>query len=194
MVSKLQAKPAGRKVDRRTFLKGAAATLGGAAFLGSMVASNFEAAAQTNQAWVIFSDIVRGSGGSPTGTLCVETSVFTQGEQIVFRVVTYDGKTGALVNTPDEVEARGLKVTVEIEGQASPLELRFGAHPPKTPAADQHFYWATGWLIPPNVSGKLSYTIKVEDKDGGKGILEIAGFKDGKYIDPFPALLSIQKA
>lgn len=74
MVSKL----AEQKVDRRKFLKGAAAALGGAAVLSSMVATNFEAAADEGQAYVIVSDVVRGSQ-NPQGPVCVETSVFKPG-------------------------------------------------------------------------------------------------------------------
>lgn len=177
-----------KRLDRRTFLKGAAAAAGGLAFT-QWAFTNFEAAAQNGQAYVIVSDVIRGSGGDPTGPGCVETSLFKRGEQLVWRAVVFDARTGEAVNTPEAVEARGLKVTAQVEGRDEVFELEFGPHPPNAAEEDQIFYWAAPWIIPPNVTGKFKYTLTVEDQDGGQGVLEIAGKKD---LDTFPSALTIE--
>lgn len=179
------------KVDRRAFLKGAVAAVGGLAF-SRWAFTNAEAAAQEGQAYVIVSDVIRGSGGDPTGPSCVETSVFQRGEQVVWRAVVFDARTGQLVNTPEAVQERGLRMWVEVEGQDEPIEMEHGQHPPerfKPKPEDIIYYWAGAWIIPPNVTGEFKYTITVEDKDGNRGVLEIMGTKG---VDTFPAALVIE--
>lgn len=173
-------------LNRRSFLRNAAAAAGGLAFT-QWAFSNFEAAAQEGQDYVIVSDVIRGSGGEPTGPSCVETNLFDRGEQVVWRAVVFDASTGEIVNSPDAVESRGLQMTVQPEGQDA-LEMEFGAHPPDTPSEDQIFYWTAAWVIPPNVSGKLKYTLTVEDADGGQGTFELLG-QTG--VDTFPSALDV---
>ncbi len=177
------------KADRRTFLKGAVATVGGLAF-SEWAATNFEAAAQDGQAFVIVSDVIRGSQGNPTGPSCVETSVFQRGEQVVWRAVVYDAATGEALNTPEAVADRGLTMSVTPEGQGA-IDMGHGPHPPasRNPAPeDVIYYWTGTWEIPPVVSGRLKYTIVVEDGNGGQGVMEVAGNKD---VDTFPIALDI---
>lgn len=175
--------------NRRTFLKGAAATMGGMAFT-QWAATNFEAAAQGGQAYVIVADVIRGSGGNPTGPGCVQTSVFVRGEQAVWRAVVYDAKTGELVNSAEAVASRGLTMKVTPEGQ-DPIDMAHGQHPgeSRNPApADVIFYWTGPWEIPPSVTGKLKYTIEVADSGGGTGVLELFGNKE---VDTFPLPLTV---
>lgn len=174
------------KTNRRNFLKGAAATVGGMAFT-QWAATNFEAAAQGGQAFVIVSDVIRGSGGNPTGPSCVETSVFQRGEQAVWRAVVYDAGTGEAINTPETVETRGLTMSVTPEGQDA-MEMEFGPHPPNAAPEDIIFYWTAPWEIPPVVTGKLKYTITVTDGNGGTGVLEVVGNVEA---DTFPIALEI---
>jgi len=177
------------KTNRREFLKGAAAAAGGMAFT-QWAATNFEAAAQGSQAYVIVSDVIRGSGGAPTGPSCVQTSVFQRGEAAVWRAVVYDATTGEAVNTPEAVEERGLTMTVTPEGQDT-FDMEHGQHPPDrfNPAPeDIIFYWTHQWEIPPVVTGKLKYTITVQDANGGQGVLEVAGNPEA---DTFPIALEV---
>ncbi len=175
--------------NRRDFLKGAAATVGGLAFT-QWATTNFEAAAQGGQAYVIVSDVIRGAGGEPTGPSCVETSVFERGEQAVWRVVVYDAATGEAINTQEQVDARGLTMSVTPEGEDT-IEMGFGQHPPasREPAAeDIIFYWTGVWEIGPASTGKFKYTITVQDSNGGMGTLDVAGNKD---VDTFPIALEV---
>lgn len=175
--------------NRRTFLKGAAAAMGGMAFT-QWAATNFEAAAQGGQAYVIVADVIRGSGGAPQGPGCVQTSVFQRGEQAVWRAVVYDAKTGELINSADAVAARGLTMKVTPEGQ-DPIDMGHGQHPPASrnpAAADIIYYWTGPWEIPPSVTGKLVYTIEVADSSGGTGVLQLIGNKE---VDTFPLPLTV---
>jgi hypothetical protein len=177
-----------KQANRRSFLKGAAVTAGGLAF-AKWALTNAEEAAAQGQAYVIVSDVIRGSGGAPQGPGCTQTSAFKKGEQLVWRAVVYDAKTGAFVNTPKDVIDQGLKMKVTAEGQA-PIDMTFDQHPganrnPKP--EDIIYYWTGPWIIPPNVSGKFKYTIEVTGKDGS-GKLEIAG---NKAVDTFPIAVDI---
>ncbi len=172
-------------LNRRSFLRNAAAAAGGLAFT-QWAFSNFKAAAQNGQDYVIVADVARGTGGDPTGPSCVGTTVFNQGEQVVWRAMVYDASTGELVNSTDAVESRGLSMTVEVEGQDT-LEMEHGPHPPDSD--DQIFFWTAAWTIPPNVSGRVKYTLTVEDGDGGTGSLEILGSTDSVT---FPYALTVE--
>ena len=178
-----------KQANRRTFLKGAATAAGGIAF-AKWALTNADAAAQQGQAYVIVSDVIRGSQGAPQGPGCTETNVFKKGEQLVWRAVVYDAKTGALINTPKDVADRGLKMNAKLEGN-DPIAMNHGQHPgansnPKP--EDIIYYWAGPWIIPPNVAtGKFKYAITVEGKDG-KGTLEVAG---NKAVDTFPIAVDI---
>jgi hypothetical protein len=177
------------ETNRREFLKGAAATVGGLAFTQWAV-TNFDAAAQGQQAYVIVSDVIRGSGGEPTGPSCVQSSVFVRGEEAVWRAVIYDATTGEAINTPELVEARGLSMTATPEGQDE-MAMEFGQHPPArfNPAPeDIIFYWTAPWEIPPVVTGKLKYTLVVTDSNGGTGTLEVTGNPE---TDTFPIALEV---
>jgi hypothetical protein len=176
MVNKL----AEQKVDRRKFLKGAAAALGGAAVLSSMVATNYEQAIADGQAYVIVADVVRGSQ-NPQGPVCVETSVFKPGEQVVWRAVVFDVKTGQAVTDPT-----GFTMTVTPEGQDA-IKMEYGAHPAKAAAADQISFWTGAWALTPNISGKLIYEIDVTGPNGA-GQLKFIGKKD---VGTFPAPLTV---
>jgi len=170
------------KSDRRQFLKNAAAAAGGLAFT-QWAFSNFEAAAQNGQDYVIVADVARGNQGSPTGPICVGTSGFERGEPVVWRAMVYDANTGALVNGSDEVASRGLSLNVEVEGQGDALAMEHGPH-----GDNELFFWTTAWVIPPNVSGQVKYTINVEDAEGRTGQLEVLGSTEGVT---FPYALSV---
>mgnify|MGYP006277760987 CR=1 FL=1 len=172
-------------LNRRSFLRNAAAAAGGLAFT-QWAFSNFEAAAQNGQDYVIVADVARFNGGDPQGPSCVGTSVFSRGEQVGWRAVVYDATTGELVNSPEAIADRGLSLTVEVEGQDN-LEMEHGPHPQNSDNAID--FWTAAWIIPPNVSGKLRYAISVEDADGRTGRLELLGQTDTLT---FPYALTIE--
>jgi hypothetical protein len=191
-----------QKVSRRSFMKGTAAAAIGGLALTQWAASNFQAAAATGQAYLIVSDVIRGSGGEPQGPSCVETNFFRQGEQAVFRVAVFESASGRGFTTPaDNADAASLKVTVTVEGE-SPIDLTYGAHPGKLAKSDPSnpnlvYFWTTAWpsasgsSIAPNVSGKLKYTIDVTGP-AGSGKLDLIGAdKDQTQVTNLPASLEI---
>lgn len=176
-------------VSRRSFLKAGAAATGGLAFVKWAV-TNFDAAAQEGQRYVIVSDVLRGGGGERKGPGCVENSVFQGGEEIVWRAVVFDGQTGQLINGLDEVSGLGLKMTVTVDGIDQVFEMAHGVHPRNADPADQINYWSESWVVPPDVSGKFKYSITVEDSSGGKGALQFLGIPG---VDTFPSALSLNE-
>ncbi len=117
--------------------------------------------------WVM-ADLVRGVT-EPTAPICLQTSVFKAGEQVVWRARVLDVSTGL---DPGEegknqvaIDERGLKVTAYLEnGQSFPM--RYGQHPgrPK-PGESVVWLWSTAWNIPNEYpTGKLKWWIVVTDK------------------------------
>lgn len=119
--------------------------------------------------WVM-ADLVRGVT-QPTAAICLQTSVFKAGEQVVWRVRVLDVSTG---QDPGEegknqvaIVERGLKVTAYLEtGQG--FAMRYGQHPgrPK-PGESVVWLWSTAWNIPDDYpSGRLKWWVVVTDKTG----------------------------
>jgi len=173
-------------LNRRDFIKGAAAAVGGIAF-SSLAATNFEAAAAEGQDYVIVSEVVKGGSGA-VGAPCGLTSTFKKGEQIVWHAVLFSGNTGEKINDHQEVMNRGLKVQVELENGAK-VNMNHSPHPPDE--SPKIYYWAGGWKISPGVStGKMTYSITAQDKEGRMGKLEMFGDKE---VDTFPHSLTIEE-
>jgi hypothetical protein len=173
-------------LNRRDFIKGAAAAVGGIAF-SSLAATNFEAAAAEGQDYVIVSEVVKGGSGA-VGAPCGLTSTFKKGEQIVWHAVLFSGNTGEKINDHQEVMNRGLKVQVELENGAK-VNMNHSQHPPDE--SPKIYYWAGGWKISPGVStGKMTYSITAQDKEGRMGKLEMFGDKE---VDTFPHSLTIEE-
>ncbi|MBS3786694.1 twin-arginine translocation signal domain-containing protein [Candidatus Bipolaricaulota bacterium] len=173
-------------LNRRDFIKGAAAAVGGIAF-SSLAATNFEAAAAEGQDYVIVSEVVKGGSGA-VGPPCGLTDTFKKGEQIVWHAVLFSGNTGEKINDHEEVVDRGLKVQVKLEN-GDTVDLNHSEHPPdETPRI---YYWAGGYKISPGVpAGKMTYEITAEDKEGRMGKLEMFGDKE---VDTFPHSLTIEE-
>lgn len=117
--------------------------------------------------WVM-ADLVRGVT-QPTAAICLQTSAFKAGEQVVWRARVLDVSTG---QDPGEegknrvaIEERGLKVTAYLEnGQSFPM--RYAPHPgrPK-PGESVVWLWSTAWNIPDDYpTGRLKWWIVVTDK------------------------------
>lgn len=173
-------------LNRRDFIKSAAAAVGGIAF-GSLAATNFEAAAANGQDYVIVAEVVKGGSGA-IGPPCGLTSTFKKGEQIVWHAVLFSGKTGEKINDHAEVKDRGLKLQVTLENGAN-VNLNHSEHPPD--GSPKIYYWSGGWQISPGApTGKMTYEISAKDKEGRMGKLEMFG---EKKVDTFPHALTIEE-
>ncbi|MCF7889890.1 twin-arginine translocation signal domain-containing protein [Candidatus Bipolaricaulota bacterium] len=176
-------------LNRRDFIKGAAAAVGGIAF-SSLAVTNFKAAAAEGQDYVIVNEVVKGGGGvvQGTGAPCELSSTFKKGETVVWHAVTFSGKTGEKINDHAEIQERGLKLQVELEN-GEKIDMHHGEHPPdETPKV---YFWAGSWKISPGAStGKMTYSITAKDKEGGTGKLEMFGDKN---VETFPRALTIEE-
>ncbi len=111
--------------------------------------------------YTVNADVVRGAK-NPVGPTCVLTPVFKTGEQVVWRAVVYDAATGAEL-TPEEVTAKGIKVTAKLENGDS-FDMEYGPHPKDPPQIN---LFVGAWVIPPVYpSGMLKYSITVTDNAG----------------------------
>lgn len=173
-------------LNRRDFIKGAAAAVGGIAF-SSLAATNFKAAAAEGQDYVIVTEVVKGGSGS-VGPPCGLTSTFKKGEQIVWHAVLFSGKTGEKINDHSEIKKRGLKVQVKLEN-GKKVDMHHSEHPPDE--SPKIYYWSGGWKVSPGTpTGKMTYEITAQDKEGRMGKLEMFGDKE---VDTFPHSLTIEE-
>jgi len=109
---------------------------------------------------------VRGGTGAK-GPVCVSNTVFQPGESVVFQVEVYDATTGGRV-TADEIQQRGIKVTISLDGGKT-VAAEYSAHPPSAPAASQTHFWTGAWEIAADAStGTYNYTVTVTDNNGHK--------------------------
>ena len=115
-------------------------------------------------------DLVRGSF-QPLGPVCVQTSVFKQGEEVVWRVRVLDVASGEDPGeggkNPVALEERGMKVTVYLENGVS-FPMRYGSHPGRPgPGVAAVWFWSVAWKIPADYpTGSLRWWVVVQDKTG----------------------------
>lgn len=115
-------------------------------------------------------DVVRGHF-DPTGPLCVQTSVFKQGEHIVWRAEVRDVATGREVGNDGkdvaEIDRRGISVVVHLENGMF-LRMVYGQHPPRPREGEPvNYFWTAAWTIPMDYpTGTLRYWVIVRDKAG----------------------------
>ncbi|MBI4280447.1 MAG: hypothetical protein HY660_18495 [Armatimonadetes bacterium] len=121
-------------------------------------------------AYHVMVDLVRGSV-EPTSTVCVQTSVFKQGEQVVWRVVVRDAVNGREIGDDGknaaEIAEREMKVTAHLENGMT-FPLKYGPHPGRPQPGDpvKHF-WTASWVIPRDYpTGLLRWWVTVADKRG----------------------------
>lgn len=135
-----------------------------------MLTGTASAGPQGKLVYWVMADLVRGVT-QPTSPLCLQTSLFRSGEQVVWRARVLDVSTGL---DPGEegknqvaVQERGLKVTAYLEnGQSFPM--RYAQHPgrPK-PGEAVVWLWSTAWNIPDDYpTGRLKWWLVVTDKTG----------------------------
>jgi len=116
---------------------------------------------------ILVSDTVLGIEGIPEAEIrqkvCILSSRFNPGQQIVWRVRVYDPRTGQVM---DETTLDVVQVILPGE---QILKAHYGPHP-RPPQDATDFFWSTSWVIPQEYpQGSLSYTIRAESKDGRTG-------------------------
>ncbi|MFB6290651.1 MAG: twin-arginine translocation signal domain-containing protein [Candidatus Bipolaricaulia bacterium] len=177
------------QLDRRDFIKSAAAAVGGIAF-SSLAVTNFQAATEEGQDYVIVAEVRKGGSGAVegTGAPCELTSSFKKGETIVWHAVVFSGNTGKKINDHGEIQKRGLNLQVELEN-GKKVDLHHGKHPPEeTPKI---YFWSGHWKIPPGAStGMLTYDMRAKDKKGRAGALKMFG---DEKVETFPKALKIEE-
>ncbi len=132
-------------------------------------------AAWAKAAYFVQADVVRGAVGA-MGAVCVPNSVFSQGEEVVWRAYVYDAATGELL-TQDDIDAKGVQVFGQLDGGVK-VPLHYEAHPPGAPK--QELYWAGAWQIPVDyATGDYAWSVAVEDSAGGSGLYEPMGHTAG---------------
>ena len=107
---------------------------------------------------------IRGGTGAK-GPVCVSNTVFQPGEAVVWQAYVFDAVTGARL-TPDAIEQRGIKLEVHM-ADGNVIAMKYGAHPPSAPAANQEHFWTGGWDIPADAAtGTYDWTMTVSDNAG----------------------------
>ena len=120
--------------------------------------------------YLVVVDLVRGSF-QPLGPVCVQTNVFKQGEEVVFRAEVRESATGREIGNDGkniaEIAERGMTVTAYLEnGQSFPM--KYGQHPGRPQPGDPvTFFWTTAWKIPDDYpTGTVKWWVIVRDKAG----------------------------
>ncbi len=114
---------------------------------------------------ILSSDMVSGAGGTvPSAAICVLTSQYKPGNQVVFRVRVYDPVTGQAM---DNKSLSSVTITLP-DGQS--FKAKYSGHPAKNPADS---FWAASWVIPANYkTGTLSYKATATANDGRTGTFD----------------------
>ena len=118
--------------------------------------------AQTAKNLILQADIVTGSGGTlKRDAVCVLSSQYKRGNQVVWRAKVIDPATGKPMNET------ALKAVVVKLPDGQTFEMKYGDHPKNGPT-DQ--FWATSWVIPDNyATGSFPYKITATANDGRTG-------------------------
>ena len=133
----------------------------------------FLTTALANPTYFVKADMVRADGPVVHGPVCVPNSVFSPGEKVVFRASVIDAATGAELAFED-VQARGLKAVVKLEGHDD-ISMFFppagGADMPPGPS-----FFRGPWPIPADApAGAYAWHIEVVDAQGNSASFEPIG-------------------
>ncbi len=114
---------------------------------------------------IVDANTVLGSEGIPeeerAAKVCVLSSRFAPGEEVVWRIKVFDPATG---DTMDDTQLDSVVVELP-DGQT--FDAKYGGHPGDN-ATDS--FWATSWEIPADYpTGSLPYTVKASATDGRTG-------------------------
>ena len=138
--------------------------LAAAACSGNQTATNTgtSGTAQVAQNLILQANSVIGSTGAPTPQqVCVESSQFQQGEEVVFRIKVYDPATG------QPMDDSALSSVVVTLGDGQTLPAAYAGHPGSAPT---DYFWAVSWAIPADYpTGSFPYSITAKSKDGRTG-------------------------
>lgn len=121
------------------------------AVLGLLLSGTVTAAPRARVAYWLMADLVRGSSGA-VGPVGVQTNVFKQGEEVVFRARVLDIATGQDPGQQGKglkaLQELGVKVTAYLEdGQAFPMT--YSRHPAQAQGREAvAWFWSASWKIP----------------------------------------------
>lgn len=143
-------------------------------------------ATKVAQVLIVDANTVIGSAGvTNPQDICVVSSRFPQGEEVVWQIKVYDPATGQPM---DDTVLNSVVVSLS-DGQT--FVARYGPHPgappdqPQPPATD-HF-WTGAWAIPATYpTGSVPFTVTATSKDGRTGT-----FSEFNVV---PALLQVVAA
>lgn len=126
--------------------------------LAAALAGSLPASAQP--AFFFEGDMVRGEPQPGVkAPVCVLTSQFKRGDQVVWRIRVLDPATG---QGRDNKALKSVQVQLA-DGQK--FNARYGGHPPKGTPTD--YFWSVSWKIPADYpTGSLSYTVHAVGADG----------------------------
>lgn len=135
-----------------------------------VVAAACSSGPKTAQTLIIDANTVIGSAGVKNpADICVVSSRFPQGGDVVWRIKVYDPATGQ----PMDDQALDSVVVNLTDGQT--FNAIYGPHPgappgqPQPPATD-HF-WTAVWSIPSDYpTGSATFTVTAKSKDGQTGM------------------------
>jgi hypothetical protein len=148
----------------------------------ALAAAIFSSGPKAAQSLLLQADAVIGSTGAPSPQdICVASSQFQQGEEVVFRVKVYDPTTG---QTMDDQALDSVVVTLE-DGQT--FNATYGGHPGGPGVTPTDYFWSAAWNIPANYpTGSAPFTATAESKDGRTGTFS--------EFNVAPALLTVVAA
>lgn len=154
-------------------MRGKAILIAGAALLlvlPLLASAPGDAAPRTRVVYWLMADVIRGSADA-AGTVGVQTNVFKQGEEVVFRARVLDittgqdpGRGGQGLNA---LKDTGLKVTAYLEdGQSFPMT--YGRHPAQAQGRETvSWFWTASWKIPSSQApGRVKWWVIATDKAG----------------------------
>jgi hypothetical protein len=133
--------------------------------VAAVVAAACASSPKTAQALIVDANTVIGSAGAKNpADICVQSSRFTQGESVVWRIKVYDPATG---NPMGNSTLDSVVVSLK-DGQT--FTAAYGGHPgqPGVPVTD--YFWSAAWSIPTTYpTGSAPYTVTAKSKDGRTG-------------------------
>jgi hypothetical protein len=128
-------------------------------------AGKAQAAARVSQALILDANTVMGAEGIPKSEaaqrVCVLSSRFIPGQQVVWQIRVYDPATGK------QMDDKALQLVTVALPDGKSFDAKYGGHPADN---STDYFWTTGWEIPNGYpTGSLQYTVKATAHDGRAG-------------------------